>query len=128
MFTDTNELIFYGIDYMSLDLDWIIQSLDIKNNNFEIKLIMSEAITNAFIHGNNKDKSKPIVVMWKKEKDYLKISVKDCGTKKQKLDLYKDIDEDIILEESGRGLFIISSYSDEVKFEDGCIIMKKLIN
>lgn len=125
MLATANQFIFFGIDNISKDLDSIIKSLDVKNKSFEIKLILSEAITNAFIHGNNKDKSKPIVVIWKKEKDYLNIRIEDCGKNKENLRLNKYIDENSILEESGRGLFIISAYTDEVKFEDNCIVMKK---
>ena len=125
MLATANQFIFFGIDNISKDLDSIIKSLDVKNKSFEIKLILSEAITNAFIHGNNKDKSKPIVVIWKKEKDYLNIRIEDCGKNKENLRLNKYIDENSILEESGRGLFIISAYADEVKFEDNCIVMKK---
>lgn len=125
MIIDKNQFVFYGIDNMNQELDSIIKSLDVKNKFFEIKLIMSEAITNAFIHGNNKDKSKPIVIMCNKEKDYLNIKVKDCGTNKEKIKVDKDIDENSIFEESGRGLFIISAYTDEMRFEDNSIVMKK---
>lgn len=125
MFTATDQFVFYGIDNMSEKLDSIIKPLDVQKKYFEIKLIMSEAITNAFIHGNNKDKTKPIVVMWKKEEDCLDIIVKDCGENKKNLNVCKEIDENSILEESGRGLYIISAYTDELKFEDSCIVMKK---
>ncbi len=125
MIIDKNQFVFYGIDNMNQELDSIIKSLDVKNKFFEIKLTMSEAITNAFIHGNNKDKSKPIVIMCNKEKDYLNIKVKDCGTNKEKIKVDKDIDENSIFEESGRGLFIISAYTDEMRFEDNSIVMKK---
>ena len=54
----TNEVILYGIDNISEKLDGIIHSLNLEKQCFEIKLIMSEAIANAFIHGNNQDKDK----------------------------------------------------------------------
>lgn len=125
MFETQDMFVFYGIDNISEKLDCIISNLDVGKKYFEIKLIMFEAITNAFIHGNKKDKSKPIIVMWKKEREYLNIKVEDCGKDKKKLVLKKEIDEDSILKESGRGLNIISIYTDEVKFEDNSIVMKK---
>lgn len=125
MFAATNQFTFYGIDNISEKVDSIIESWNVKKKYFEIKLIMIEAITNAFIHGNNKDKSKPIIVMWKREKDCLNIIVKDCGANKKNLNLFKEIDENSILEEGGRGLYIIFNYADEVKFKNNCIIMKK---
>ena len=107
----TNEVILYGIDNISEKLDGIIHSLNLEKQCFEIKLIMSEAIANAFIHGNNKDKDKPINV--------------ECKLENLTLKTDKEIDEDDILSEGGRGLFIISAYTDEAEFKDGCLIMKK---
>ena len=39
----------------------------------------------------------------------------------------EQLDENDILSESGRGLFIISAYSDEVEYKDGCLSIKKLL-
>lgn len=125
MFETQDRFVFYGIENISEKLDDIISKLNVEEKYFEIKLIMSEAITNAFVHGNKRDKSKPIIVMCKKEKDFLKIKVQDCGKDKKKLALKREINEDFLLEESGRGLYIISIYTDEVKFEDNSIVMKK---
>ncbi|MBE6062951.1 MAG: ATP-binding protein [Clostridium butyricum] len=121
------EKILYGIINMNKNLDDIIASMELKDKVFEVKLILSEAITNAFIHGNSRDSSKPITVTWEMYKNNLCIRVKDCGEKKDKLILNSKKDEIDMLSENGRGLFIISEYSDEVKFEDNTIIMKKAV-
>ena len=84
----------------------------------------SEAITNAFIHGNNSNKSKPIFVKWELDDEFVNITVKDSGKKLGDLVINKDIEEDI-LSESGRGLNIISLYADEVKLGESGIVMKK---
>ena len=52
MLVTKGELIFYGIDNLRENLDDIIKMLNLKKQYFEIKLIIIEAITNAFIHGN----------------------------------------------------------------------------
>lgn len=123
MFTKTDQITFYGIDDLSEKLDEIIKSLNLEHEYFDIKLIMSEAITNAFIHGNKKDKSKPIIVKWKLEHDFINISVKDSGEKNSDLNFDEQLDENDILSESGRGLFIISAYSDEVEYKEGCLLI-----
>lgn len=56
------KVLLYGIDRISEKLDIIIQSLNLEKQCFEIKLIVTEAVNNAFIHGNKKDKSKPICI------------------------------------------------------------------
>ncbi len=119
------EKTFYGIDNINDKLDSIMNALNLSKYIFEVKLIISEALTNAYIHGNDSDSNKPINVSWVINNDSLCIKVRDSGTnKKEKLDIKKDIDCDI-LSESGRGLFIISAYTDEVMFKDNEIIMKK---
>lgn len=124
MFITDGKMILYGIDNINEKLDKIVESLNLQKQNFELKLIMSEAITNAFIHGNNSNKSKPIVVKWELNDKFVNITVKDSGKKLGDLVINKNVEEDI-LAESGRGLNIISLYADEVKFADSSIIMKK---
>ena len=124
MFITNGEMVLYGIDNINEKLDKIVESLNLQKQNFELKLIMSEAITNAFIHGNNSNKSKPIFVKWELNDEFVNITVKDSGKKLGDLVINKDVEEDI-LSESGRGLNIISLYADEVKFGENGIVMKK---
>ena len=118
---------FYGVDNIIEKLDVIIKPLNLKKQYFEIKLIIIEAINNAFIHGNNSNKSKPISLQWEFKENLLIVSVTDCGDGVKNLNNNKEINEDDILEESGRGLYIISSYADEMEFEGNSIIIKKYI-
>ncbi|OOM80292.1 anti-sigma F factor [Clostridium puniceum] len=120
------EVLFYGIDNISEKLDGIIQTLNLKKQCFETKLIIIEAVNNAFIHGNKKDKNKSICIKWKLDKNLLKVSVTDCGDGVEKLINYSCKNNDI-LAESGRGLQIINCYSDSVEFKGNSIIMKKYI-
>ena len=124
MFITNGEMVLYGIDNINEKLDKIVESLNLQKQNFELKLIMSEAITNAFIHGNNSNKSKPIFVKWELDDEFVNITVKESGKKLGDLVINKDVEEDI-LSESGRGLNIISLYADEVKFGESGIVMKK---
>lgn len=121
------KVLFYGVDNISEKLDDIINPLNLKKQYFEIKLIIIEAINNAFIHGNNSNKNKPIALHWELKKNLLIVSVTDCGYGVKNLNNNKAINKDNILDECGRGLYIISSYADEVEFECNSIIMKKHI-
>ena len=118
---------FYGVDNISEKLDIIIKPLNLKKQYFEIKLIIIEAINNAFIHGNNSDKNKPISLQWEFKENLFIVSVTDCGDGVKNLNNHKEINEDNILKECGRGLYIISSYADEMKFEGNSIIIKKYL-
>lgn len=121
------KLVFYGVDDINENLDNIIKALNIKKQYFEIKLIMVEAVNNAFIHGNNSDKNKPIAIQWEVKENLLIVSVTDCGSGVTVLKNYEEMDEDNILDESGRGLYLINCYTDEMKFEGSSIIMKKYL-
>jgi serine/threonine-protein kinase RsbW len=124
---ETNgKVLFHGIDNINDKLDDIIESMKIENKIFEIKLILIEAVNNAFIHGNKKDKEKPICFEWKLKDNLLEFSVTDCGAGVESLSNHNYEEEDI-LSESGRGLLIINSYSDLVEFKGNSIIMKKYI-
>lgn len=123
MVITNGKMVLYGINDINNKLESIIKSFHLKEQHFEIKLILSEAITNAFIHGNKKDASKPIRVKWEINSDFLCISVRDSGKKLGNVEINKNIGEDV-LRENGRGLYIISSYADEVRFEEDSIIMK----
>lgn len=120
------EVLYYGIDNISEKLDGIIQSLNLKKQCFEIKLIIIEAINNAFIHGNKKDENKSICIKWQLEESILEIIVTDCGDGVEELANYNSENDDI-LAESGRGLQIINCYSDSVEFKGNSIIMKKYL-
>jgi len=125
MLCTKGEKVFYGIEDINEKLDSIIKTLNLENKYFEIKLIMSEAVNNAFIHGNNGDKNKSISVEWEVKENLLRIDVTDCGCGFKDIDCYKEINESNILDECGRGLYIISNYVDEVNFNGSSIIMKK---
>ena len=118
---------FYGVDNISEKLDVIIKPLNLKKQYFEIKLIIVEAINNAFIDGNNSDTNKSISLQWEFKENLFIVSVTDCGDGVKNLNNNKEINEDNILEECGRGLYIISSYADEMKFEGNSIIIKKYL-
>lgn len=123
-----NQMVFYGLDNANSKLDKIVEALNLENQQFEIKLIISEALNNSFVHGNKSDKNKPIYVKWEMEQKKLTLTVTDCGIGLGNLEINKEISEDNILDESGRGLYIINCYSDEVEFKNNSLIMKKCIS
>ena len=126
---DTNgKVVFYGIEDINNKIDKIIENLNLNNQHFEIKLIISEALNNAFIHGNKSDKNKPIDVKWNIYENNLTLTVTDCGTGIEGLEIKKAINNSNVLDENGRGLYIISCYTDDMEFKGNSIIMKKQIS
>lgn len=127
MLAISGNLVFYGLENSEQKIDGIIHDLNLKELYFELKLIIFEAVSNAFIHGNDRDNNKPISLKWYLKENLLKIHVTDCGKGVSNQTSCNEIDESDILKEGGRGLYIIRNYTDEMYFEGSSIIMKKYI-
>ncbi len=100
--------------------DFVFKSLigvaltDKQKNN--LSLSIAEAASNAIIHGNNADIDKLVEVIVKRYSDKVEIIFKDQG---EGFDL-KDIPDptlpENILNDSGRGIYIMRNFLDDVKF------------
>lgn len=86
-------------------------------DRFNLVLVLKEALTNAVEHGNQFDQAKKVHCLVQLSTKQLLIRIRDEGSgfevpkvfSKQNKDLYR---------ERGRGLIIISEYSDKVEFND----------
>ena len=65
MYNIEGEELFYELEGIDMKLDRIIDTLGLNKLSFEIKLMMMEAITNAFFHGNSSEKHKPTCLYYK---------------------------------------------------------------
>jgi serine/threonine-protein kinase RsbW len=81
-----------------------------------ISMSVRESVTNAIQHGNKLDQSKKVDIRFDVASDQLEISVKDQGTGFQVDDLPNPLDPENLLKPSGRGIFYIRSFMDEVEF------------
>lgn len=116
----------YGINHYMPTIERIIKDLHLEKHQFDIKLMLTEAITNAFKYGNCEDGSKPIKIRYNYVNENLKIEVEDSGQDCKK-DLYipDSIEEDNILNSYGRGLFLINSIADKVYYTNNTLIIHK---
>ncbi|SFE32317.1 anti-sigma F factor [Alteribacillus iranensis] len=83
----------------------------------EIKTVVSEAVTNAIIHGYHENPAGSIVIMVKIDTDTVELTVKDHGEgidniNKAREPLYTTKPE---LERSGMGFTIMENFMDEVE-------------
>ena len=93
-------------DFMSFDEDsahWIGMSV-------------RESVTNAIQHGNKLDLSKKVDICFEVAPDQLSISVKDQGNGFRADEIPNPLDGDNLLKPSGRGIFYIRTFMDEVEF------------
>jgi serine/threonine-protein kinase RsbW len=94
-----------------------------------IELAVHEAMINAIIHGNQQADDKRVDVQFQMEADALTISIRDRGAGFSPEELPDPTDADNLLKPSGRGIFFMRTFMDEVDYaahpEGGSIVRLK---
>lgn len=88
-----------------------------EDSSGKLMLLLSEAVTNAIVHGNNEDPSKRVEVEIKIEPDLIVTTVEDEGEgydPSQASD--NPLNEENLLKEGGRGIFLIEEISDKMEY------------
>ncbi len=115
-------------------IDNLLQSVSYKvklseEENYQIRLILEEAITNGISHGNNYDTSLKVHISISYENGVIKMSIKDEGEGFNLQEVPDPVKNESMLNPSGRGIYIIKDLADDVKFNDQgneIIITKKI--
>jgi serine/threonine-protein kinase RsbW len=81
---------------------------------FGIDMAVREAVTNAVIHGNRQDENKTVDISLKSSPDAVEISVHDQGPGFNPEDVPDPTANENILKTSGRGIFFMRTFMDEV--------------
>jgi serine/threonine-protein kinase RsbW len=84
----------------------------------KITMSVREAAVNAVLHGNAYDPGKKITVAYETSADALAITISDEGKGLDPEGLPDPLAEENLLKTSGRGIFLIRSFMDEVKIRD----------
>ena len=82
-----------------------------------IGMSVRESVTNAIQHGNKMDQDKKVDIRFEMSPDRLDISITDQGRGFRAEDLPNPLDPENLLKPSGRGIFYIRSFMDEVEFK-----------
>ncbi|MGZ8847852.1 MAG: ATP-binding protein [Pyrinomonadaceae bacterium] len=82
---------------------------------FGIGMAVREAVTNAMVHGNQEDETKSVEVIFNCLGNALEIEVRDQGEGFDPTAVPDPTDPVNILKPSGRGIFLIRSFMDEVE-------------
>ncbi|MGH9905016.1 MAG: ATP-binding protein [Pyrinomonadaceae bacterium] len=79
-----------------------------------IDMAVREAIANAVIHGNKLDETKHVEIIVKSSPEFFEISVHDQGQGFNPETISDPTKEENILKTSGRGIFFMRNFMDEV--------------
>lgn len=104
-----------------------LRAHDIKDAD-AMQIAFEEALTNAIVHGNNNDYNKNVNISFSIKQNMLEITIEDEGMGFN----YKaiKIDNDDVYRKNGRGILLISLYTDSFHFEDygRKIVMNKYLS
>lgn len=90
-----------------------------KRQREEIALAVRESVVNAVLHGNRCDTKKKVILKAELKKLGLVISVKDEGGGFDPSTLPDPLSPENLLQEPGRGVFLVKALMDEVKLRRG---------
>jgi serine/threonine-protein kinase RsbW len=82
----------------------------------DIAISVSELVNNAVLHGNRRIREKPVLVTVTREGRSVKIAVKDQGSGFDPGHIENPIEDDNLMKEVGRGIFIVRALMDKVEF------------
>lgn len=83
-----------------------------------ICLSVRESVTNAIQHGNQQDESKRVGVRFRIERRRLLITISDQGPGFDESSLPDPLDTGNLLKPSGRGVFFVHTFMDEVTYQN----------
>jgi len=83
----------------------------------DLRLVFSELLYNAVIHGNKGDRSKHVQVQLKAESDRIYVCVRDegCGFDHEEA-TSQAVSEKSLLEENGRGMILVRALTENLCF------------
>jgi len=94
--------------------DFVNRSGVSEDDAFGIDMAVREAVTNAVVHGNGQDKDKVVDITLKSSPEAVEISVHDQGPGFNPNEVPDCTAEENILKTSGRGIFFMRNFMDEV--------------
>lgn len=100
-------------DYVNELQDWA----EFKDEDYaRIMLTLSEAVTNAIVHGNKENPEKQVIIRSKLTNGTLYISVKDEGAGFDPSNIPNPLKEENLMNIGGRGVYLIKEYADDLHF------------
>jgi serine/threonine-protein kinase RsbW len=87
-----------------------------EDERFKLTMAVREAAVNAVLHGNDYDPDKQISVSFENTGESLVISIADQGKGLDPENLPDPLAPENLLRGTGRGIFLIKSFMDEVHF------------
>lgn len=123
--TKSGSYILHGMSERDRIISDIVGRLGADDLCFDLRLILTEGLTNAYKHGNQENPELPIYLRYFYEPETVIFEIEDSGITCGEIKIIEEISSEKLLDDSGRGLFLIRCYCDEVKVINNTLIMQK---
>jgi serine/threonine-protein kinase RsbW len=90
-----------------------------EDERYKISMAVRECVINALKHGNRGDESKQVLLKFSLQPDRLVVQVGDQGTGFSLDDVPDPLANENLLRSSGRGLFLVRCFMDELQVGSG---------
>lgn len=98
-------------------INYFAVELNLKEDKINgLLLSITEATTNAIKHGNKSDKNKLVFIDVSCDNEFLTIRIKDQGEGFDPDKIPDPTHPENLLKDSGRGVYLMKIYMDEIKF------------
>ena len=88
-----------------------------EDEQHRIEMAVHESMINAIWHGNKNDSSKTVWLQFRVDRDRLEIRIRDQGDGFDPKRIPNPLEEENLLNVSGRGIFLIRAFMDEFRVE-----------
>lgn len=110
-------------------VDDLCDKLNIGEDHYgNILIALTEAVTNAIMHGNKQDANKHVDVNYTKKDQELCFIITDQGPGFDPSALPDPTAPENLEKPTGRGIFLIKNLADKVEFEDNGRVIKMYFN
>lgn len=118
------EEIFHGVMEAQNRIDVMLEKLPTEVDPFSFRLVFMELLTNAYKHGSDLDDKVPIKVIVYVNSKELYIEIFDLQSRRERIKVKHALPLESILEESGRGLFLVNNFVDTLYLTGNSVIAK----
>jgi serine/threonine-protein kinase RsbW len=87
-----------------------------KDQIADVAISVSEAVTNAVVHGNKNDFNKTVWISLKADSSSIEVTVEDEGGSFDPICVESPIEAKNLLKKAGRGIFILTALMDKVEY------------
>lgn len=110
---------FDEVEHLEVYVNELQDWAEFKDEDYaRIMLTLSEAVTNAIVHGNKENPDKQVIIRSELSDGTLIITVKDEGAGFDPSNIPNPLKEENLLNVGGRGVYLIKEYADDLQFYD----------